>query len=121
MENIEHWPSCGVERFLFLMEGPWATRIINELFCGSLRFTELKQKLPNISAHTLTHRLRRFESFGIVVRTVHAEVPPRVIYELTASGRALHEILYAMKGWGEQLEPKIIDLVDGSQEKDPLF
>jgi DNA-binding HxlR family transcriptional regulator len=96
-------PCCGVERFLLLLDGPWATLIVRELLGGPRRFTELRNMLPGISAHTLTHRLRRFEEHGLVTRMAYAETPPRVVYELTDLGHSLHDILYAMKDWGDAL------------------
>ena len=74
--NIPPLPECGVARFLSVLEGPWATLVVRELLPGKRRFTELRAALPGISPHTLTSRLRRFEAYGIVTRSVHAEVPP---------------------------------------------
>lgn len=93
-------PECGVARFLTLFDGPWATLIVRELLHGPHRFTELRTALPGISAHTLTNRLRRFEEHGIVTRTVYAEIPPRVVYELTPLGHELRQVLDAMNAWG---------------------
>ncbi len=93
-------PECGVARFLILFEGPWASQIVRELLHGSHRFTELRAALPGISAHTLTHRLRQFERHGIVTRTAYAEMPPRVVYELTELGLRLRPVLEAMNEWG---------------------
>ena len=93
-------PDCGVERFLVLLDGPWATLIIRELLQGRKRFTEIKTELKTISAHTLTHRLKRFEDSGLVTRTAYAETPPRVIYELTPLGKSLEPILLDMNRWG---------------------
>ncbi|PDS41348.1 transcriptional regulator [Rhizobium anhuiense] len=101
-------PCCGVERFLLLLDGPWATLIVRELLGGPRRFTELRAMLPGISAHTLTHRLRRFEEHGLVTRMAYAETPPRVVYELTELGMSLHDILYAMKDWGDALPDEIV-------------
>lgn len=96
-------PSCGVARFLILLDGPWATLIVRELLHGPLRFTELRKALPGISAHTLTHRLRQFESNGLLTRSAFAETPPRVVYELTPLGQSLRSVLEAMQGWGDSL------------------
>lgn len=96
-------PQCGVERFLLLLDGPWATLIVRELLHGPRRFTELRQALQGISAHTLTHRLRRFEEHGLVTRMAFAETPPRVVYELTPLGASLEDVLYAMKDWGDSV------------------
>lgn len=51
-------PCCGVARFFQLLQGPWASPIVRELLAGPLRFTELRQALQDIGAHTLTSRLR---------------------------------------------------------------
>ncbi|OWV83966.1 hypothetical protein ATY75_05200 [Rhizobium sp. N122] len=92
-------PECGVARFLVLLEGPWATLIVRELLAGTRRFNELRGALPGISPHTLTSRLRKFETYGIVTRTIYAEVPPRVEYELTPLGYEAKAILDAMAVW----------------------
>lgn len=93
-------PECGVSRFLILFDGPWATLIVRELMHGPQRFGELRDALPGISAHTLTNRLRLFEARGIVTRTAYAEIPPRVVYELTELGWQLRPVLDAMYEWG---------------------
>ncbi|USQ86172.1 helix-turn-helix transcriptional regulator [Streptomyces phaeoluteigriseus] len=92
-------PECGVARFLTLLNGPWATLIVRELLHGPHRFTELREALPGISPHTLTSRLRQFERHGIVTRTTYAEIPPRVVYELTPLGEGLSDVLEAMGTW----------------------
>lgn len=99
--NDAELPECGVARFLLLFDGPWATLIIRELMHGPQRFGELRAELDGISAHTLTNRLRLFEARGIVTRTAYAEIPPRVVYELTPLGRQLRPVLDAMNDWGE--------------------
>lgn len=96
-------PCCGVARFLTLLDGPWATLIVRELLHGPQRFTQLREALPGISAHTLTHRLRRFEAHGLVTRTAFAETPPRVVYELTPLAEGLRDVLEAMRRWGDSV------------------
>lgn len=100
----ESAPCCGVARFLSLLDGPWATLIVRELLRGPARFTQLRQALPGISAHTLTHRLRGFERNGLVTRTAYAETPPRVVYALTTQGEALRDVLEAMSRWGDTVQ-----------------
>jgi DNA-binding HxlR family transcriptional regulator len=94
-------PGCGVERALRALDGKWATLVVRELLHGPLRFGELRTAIGNPSAKTLTDRLRLMEHQGILTRTVFAEVPPRVVYELTERGRTLSGILHAMLVWGE--------------------
>ncbi|MDX2600653.1 helix-turn-helix domain-containing protein [Streptomyces caniscabiei] len=107
--NIPPLPECGVARFLSVLEGPWATLVVRELLPGKRRFTELRAALPGISPHTLTSRLRRFEAYGIVTRSVHAEVPPRVEYELTPLGQRLRTVLDAMAEWGVTVQDPHLD------------
>lgn len=99
--NQKKAPCCGVARFLTLLDGPWATLIVRELLPGPLRFTQLRESLPGISAHTLTHRLKGFERHGLITRTAYAETPPRVVYELTPLGEGLRDVLEAMRKWGD--------------------
>lgn len=108
-------PCCGVARFLTLLDGPWATLIVRELLRGPQRFTQLKEALPGISAHTLTHRLKGFERHGLVTRTAYAETPPRVVYELTPLGEGLHDVLDAMRKWGDAV-PEEATAQESSQD-----
>jgi DNA-binding HxlR family transcriptional regulator len=109
-------PECGVARFLTLLNGPWATLIVRELLKGPHRFTELRQALPGISPHTLTSRLRQFETHGIVTRTTYAEIPPRVEYELTPLGEGLRDVLDAMATWAESVpSPETVSSVPAEE------
>lgn len=101
-------PCCGVARFLTLLDGPWATLIVRELLHGPQRFTQLREALPGISAHTLTHRLRRFEAHGLVTRTAFAETPPRVVYELTPLAEDLRDVFESMRRWGDSVPDEAV-------------
>ncbi len=101
-------PCCGIARFLTLLDGPWATLIVRELLQGPQRFTQLRDSLPGISAHTLTHRLKGFERHGLVTRTAYAETPPRVVYELTPLGQGLRDVLDAMRKWGDAVPEEAV-------------
>jgi DNA-binding HxlR family transcriptional regulator len=92
--------SCGVARTLQVLDGKWTTLIVRDLLTGPKRFSELRAALDNVSAKTLTDRLRALEHQGILTRTVHAEIPPRVVYKLTEQGQSLQSVLYAMLQWG---------------------
>ncbi|APO95316.1 helix-turn-helix transcriptional regulator [Xanthomonas vesicatoria] len=109
-------PCCGVARFFQLLEGPWASLIVRELLAGPRRFTELRQALQGISAHTLTSRLRQFEASGLVVRTAYAQTPLRVVYELTPLGEGLRGVFDALREWGESVPAQattVIQPTDG--------
>ena len=67
---------------------------------ASWRFNELQKSLEGISQKVLTQSLRSMEADGIIVRTVYAEVPPRVEYSLSELGDTMRPILDAMEKWG---------------------
>ncbi len=92
---------CGVETTLRVLDGKWSTLIIRDLLAGPLRFGEIRRRLGNPSAKTVTERLRSLEHHGLLTRTAYAEIPPRVVYELTDRGRSLRVVLEAMLAWGD--------------------
>ncbi|MDA0163896.1 helix-turn-helix transcriptional regulator [Solirubrobacter ginsenosidimutans] len=93
---------CPVERALLVLDGKWSVLIIRELLGGPKRFTELRKALQIGSPKTLTERLRILEHQGVLTRTVYAEVPPRVVYELTERGQSFRSVLEAMAAWGDR-------------------
>ena len=60
----------------------------------------MQRAVPGITKQMLTKQLRELEADGVLSRTVHAEVPPRVDYALTTRGRSLLPVIEAMRGWG---------------------
>src|SRR6266851_4151647 len=92
----------GVEEALKILEGRWKMLILFHLFARPvLRFSELERAIPAVSQKMLIQQLRELEGDGIVQRTVHAQVPPKVEYDLTKLGRALCPALDALLEWGE--------------------
>lgn len=65
-----------------------------------MRFNELRRKLPSVTQRMLTRQLRELEAAGLLVRTVYAEVPPRVEYTLSADGESLRPVILALREWG---------------------
>jgi DNA-binding HxlR family transcriptional regulator len=86
---------------MLVLEGKWSTLIIRDLLTGPKRFGELRKSLRIGSPKTLTERLRILEHHGVLTRTIYAEVPPRVVYELTDRGRAFRGVLEAMAAWAD--------------------
>ena len=81
----------------------WTLLIVGVLSVGvRLRFTQLHQRIPGISQRMLTVTLRHLERDGLVRRTLHAEVPPRVEYELTDIGTTLIEPARALGNWATE-------------------
>lgn len=90
-------------RAIAVLDGKWTILVIRDLLPGTRRFGELRASLTGISPKTLTDRLRDLEATGLVQRTMYAEIPPRVEYELTERGRALGPVLAALADFGRAL------------------
>lgn len=85
----------------------WSLLVIATLRSQRLRFTELQRHIPGISQRMLTLTLRHLERDGLITRTVYAEVPPRVEYELTELGGTLIQIAGALGDWAIENHPRI--------------
>lgn len=96
---------CSVERALNLIDGKWKIVILYKLMRGTLRFNEIRRQIPAVTQRMLTHQLRELEADGLLIRTVYAEVPPRVEYALSARGRSLEPVILALKEWGDRNLP----------------
>ena len=83
-----------------LIGSKWKLLIMRNLLDRPWRFNELQKSLEGISQKGLTDSLRSMESDGIVIRTVFAEVPPRVEYSLSKLGESMRPIISAMETWG---------------------
>lgn len=100
-KTVKELPACPVETTLTLIGDKWKVLILRDLLTGTKRFGELKKSVGNVSQKVLTAQLRAMEQNGLLIRTVYAQVPPRVEYTLTELGRSLRPILDAMSNWGE--------------------
>lgn len=101
-KSVKEPPACPVETTLTLIGDKWKILILRDLMPGAKRFGELKKSVGNVSQKMLTAQLRAMEESGLLTRTAHAEVLPRVeYYTLTELGRSLQPILDAMQNWGE--------------------
>jgi DNA-binding HxlR family transcriptional regulator len=85
----------------------WTLLVVATLDQGTLRFTDLHQQIPGISQRMLTLTVRQLERDGLISRTVHAEVPPRVEYALTAVGKSLIPPALSLAGWAIEHVPHI--------------
>ncbi|WP_461006032.1 winged helix-turn-helix transcriptional regulator [Streptomyces capparidis] len=78
----------------------WTTPILWALHThGRQRFVELERRIGSITPKVLTQRLRQLERDGLVVRTYHPEVPPRVEYEISELGRSLAPLFASLAEW----------------------
>ena len=107
MIKKEELPDCPVATTVWLIGNKWKLLILRNLMSRLWRFNELRKDLDGISRKVLTESLRSMESDGIIIRTVYAEVPPRVEYSLSSLGETLRPILDAMQAWGQEYKENI--------------
>lgn len=88
-----------MRRAFGLLSGKWKLEIMWLLNQRVYRFGELRKAIPGITQHMLTAQLRELEADGLVSRTVYAEVPPRVEYEITPKARGLGPTMEALAAW----------------------
>ena len=100
MLKKEELPECPVATTVQLIGNKWKLLILRNLRMRPWRFNELQKSLEGISQKVLTESLRSMEADGLIVRTVYAEVPPRVEYSLSELGDTMRPILDAMEKWG---------------------
>jgi DNA-binding HxlR family transcriptional regulator len=91
---------CPLELSIDLIGGKWKTIIIWQLREKTLRFSQLKRRLPGITQKMLTQQLRDLENDGLISREVYPQVPPKVEYSLTDYGRTVLPILKSLFKWG---------------------
>ncbi|MDF2800761.1 MAG: putative transcriptional regulator [Anaerocolumna sp.] len=95
---------CPVETSLSILGGKWKGIILYRLLPGKRRFNELRREINGITHRVLTLQLRELEADHIIKRTVYAEVPPKVEYELTEFGRTVEPIIIALYEWGKLVQ-----------------
>ena len=92
-----------VHEMLGRVADKWTLLVIEELGSGGeMRFTRLRERLGGVSQKMLTKTLRQLERDGLVIRHVHAVVPPRVDYKLTPLGETLGEAVCGIWTWVEK-------------------
>ncbi len=93
---------CPITPVVDIVFSRWTTPILWQLQAnGTLRFTDLRERVDGITAKVLTQRLRQLERDGLVSRTSYAEIPPRVEYGITALGRSLAPVFASLVTWSD--------------------
>jgi len=92
-----------VDYVLQLIGGTWKVPVLWRLRKKSLRYSELEKDIPHISQKMLTKALKELEAAGLISKTVYAEVPPRVLYQLTDKGQSLVPLIETIRNTGLRL------------------
>ena len=99
--------TCRAREVLQRVGDKWSVLVIDLLGQGTMRFSELRRAIDGITARMLTVTLRGLERDGIVTRTIHPVIPPRVEYALTPMGRTLLDTIGQLVGWADSHLPEI--------------
>src|SRR5262245_18007550 len=92
--------ACPISPVVDIVFSRWTTPILWSLHeHGRQRFVELERRISTITPKVLTQRLRQLERDGLIVRTYHPEVPPRVEYEISELGRSLSPLFATLADW----------------------
>ena len=99
--------ACRAREVLQRVGDKWSIFVIDLLGHGTKRFSELHRAVDGITARMLTVTLRGLERDGIVTRTIHPVIPPRVDYALTPMGLTLLDAIGQLVSWADSHLPEI--------------
>jgi DNA-binding HxlR family transcriptional regulator len=99
---------CSSRLVLDRIGDRWTVLVVVALASGKMRFSALRARVQGITPKVMTQTLRALERDGLVTRTVYAEVPPRVEYELTELGHDLLAPIDAVRVWAEENAARIV-------------
>ena len=103
VKRREYDGPCPIERVINVFGGKWKPAILFHLVeKGTLRFSELKRSIPEVSQRMLTQQLRDLERDGLVHRNHIPEIPPRVEYSATEVALSLAPVSEAIDQWGQE-------------------
>lgn len=100
MPGFRYAQHCPLARAAEVVGQRWMLLVVRELLLGPKRFSDLRQRMPGVSSSVLADRLEQLEALGIAVQRALPPPTPAVLYELTASGRALLPVVISLARWG---------------------
>ena len=118
--HIQDTRTCEVRDVLDRVGDKWSLLLIELLDHDTRRFSELKREIDGISQRMLTRTLRQLERDGLVTRTVHAVVPPRVEYALTPLGHTLFDAIQPLVAWSRANRATVARSRDAFDAAGPL-
>ncbi|WP_309068507.1 helix-turn-helix domain-containing protein [Microbacterium sp.] len=92
-------PNCPSRQLVDRVGDRWTILVIGALSAGPARYKELATRVAGISPRMLSLTLKALERDGLITREAFPEVPPRVVYTLTDSGRTLRPLLLELEHW----------------------
>ena len=117
MKNFHPTGTCPIRDVLCRLGDKWSMLVLVTLNAnGTMRFSDIHKTIDDISQRMLTVTLRTLETDGLVQRKVYEEVPPRVEYCLTETGRSLIPHVEAFVGWALDHMTVILEHREGERK-----
>ncbi len=104
--------ACPIRQVVSRFGDKWSMLVLYMLHAsesGVLRFNELRRLMTDCSQKMLSQTLKNLEQSHLVHREVYPEVPPRVEYSLTDTGKSLMPVLTALVDWGKEHFNEVIE------------
>lgn len=110
MKNFHATGTCPIRDILSRLGEKWSMLVLITLEAnGTMRFSDIHKSIADISQRMLTVTLRTLEADGLISRKVYAEIPPRVEYQLTPTGKSLMPHIQNLVGWALEHQTTILD------------
>jgi DNA-binding HxlR family transcriptional regulator len=107
MKKINLTARCPIRTTLDLIGGKWKLLILFQLYNQTLRLSELRRSIPDISEKMLIQELKVLVDSDLVHRKNFGEVPPRVEYSLTKKGNAALPLIEEMRNFARLYESEM--------------
>jgi DNA-binding HxlR family transcriptional regulator len=101
-KKIPEMLDCGLSVAIKVVGGKWKAWIIDCIRRGVCRPSAIHREMAEINPRIINMHLKELEDYGIIYKTVYAEVPARVEYLLTEVGRSLLPIIEVLEKWGNE-------------------
>jgi len=93
--------NCGLDLVREVLNGKWKIPLLYYISEGAKRPGDLQRRIPRATRRVLNVQLSELEKHELISRTIYAELPPRVEYELTALGKSVLPLITALGKWGD--------------------
>lgn len=97
------YPTCPIRNILRRIGDKWSLLVLCSLAVDhKMRYKDFIVAIPDISHKMLTSTLKGLEESHLILREAYAEIPPRVEYSLSETGKTLMPNIQQMIDWAQQ-------------------
>ena len=118
VENVDLLSTRPAQKVIGYLSNKWNVLVIRRLSRKTMRYSELRRDIGDISQKMLTQTLRHLERVGLVERTVYPVVPPKVEYSLTKLGWTLVEPINVLVDWAIENIDHVENAIESYDSRD---